>query len=78
MHVSHHKTQGILQTAQAKASNTDFDSPASVRILLDSGSQLSYITPSTRERLHLPTMNKASVIIKSFGEKKRKENFSQS
>ena len=58
--VSNGKKVVLLQTAQAMAIGESVKLP--VKVLLDSGSQLSYITNSLRERLKLKTTRKEKYI----------------
>ena len=44
------------------------------RILFDSCSQLSYVSPSIRERLHLETIDRKKISIKTFGNQCITEN----
>ena len=60
----------LLQTGRAKISSVDEHKSAEVRILFDSGSQQTYISPETRKTLKLKTENKRSVSIKWFGNAK--------
>ena len=61
------KNIGLLQTAQATVCDTKEKHSAKLRILFDSGSQLSYITPETKKRLRLPVLEKSELLIKTFG-----------
>ena len=58
----------LLQTASAIVSNPH-DSSAStrLRIVMDSGSQRSYLTKKARETLRLPTTNRQRLAIAAFG-----------
>ena len=57
----------LLQTAKAKVSDTNNQNLGHFRILFDSGSQLSYISPEVRKKLNLRTIGKRELTIKSFG-----------
>ena len=59
----------LLQTGRAKVFNTDQSRKyVHARILLDGGSQCSYICDSVRSALDLPTICKEKVISKTFGQ----------
>ena len=61
----------LLQTAQVTAiSNDKLSYPT--RILFDSCSQLSYISPALRAKLNLQTIDVKEIIINSFGNKSEK------
>ncbi|XP_065664568.1 uncharacterized protein LOC136086212 [Hydra vulgaris] len=62
----------LLQTAQVTAMSNDKLSYSS-RILFDSCSQLSYISPALRTKLNLQTIDVKEIIINSFGNKNEKE-----
>jgi len=57
----------LLQTAQAKVRDMKGENSGHYRILFDSGSQLSYVTPDVRKKLKLRTIGKRELTIKSFG-----------
>ncbi|XP_057299451.1 uncharacterized protein LOC130630070 [Hydractinia symbiolongicarpus] len=57
----------LLQTAMATVTSCDGNFSAKLRILFDSGSQLSYITPQARKKLNLKTVSKKELSIKVFG-----------
>ena len=57
----------LLQTARAQISTTDESRVVNARLLFDSGSQLSYISPKARAELQLPSLEKQEVVIKVFG-----------
>ena len=58
----------LLQTAVVRTLNPDDpNKSANLRVILDSGSQRTYITKSAREILKLTTVSKENVIIKVFG-----------
>ena len=60
----------LLQTAKAKIENTEKSKLREGRILFDSGSQLSYVTPKLSEKLKLKTIGKKELCIQTFGNKK--------
>ena len=69
---SHFVEQGVrcvlLQTARAKISTPGkAEQSANVRVLLDSGSQKTYISQRVCDRLHLPIVGKEKIQIKTFG-----------
>ena len=55
----------LLQTAQVTAIGESTQLP--VRVLLDSGSQLSYITTNLRERLRLKSIQREKLSVNTFG-----------
>ena len=55
----------LLQTAQVTAIGESTQVP--VRTLLDSGSQLSYITTNLRERLRLKSIQREKLSVNTFG-----------
>ena len=58
----------LLQTAICVVSNPLCpERETKVRVLLDQGSQLSYITSQLKEKLNLPVLGKENMIIKTFG-----------
>ena len=58
----------LLQTARATAFNPDHPSRTTqVRIVMDTGSQRSYVTDSTREGLALTVVGKQRMTITTFG-----------
>ena len=63
------KTPVLLQTAQATITQGDHATvnSAKVRVILDSGSQRSYITNRVRNQLNLPTEKTETMVIKTFG-----------
>ena len=62
------KTPVLLQTAQATITQGDATvNSAKVRVILDSGSQRSYITNRVRNQLNLPTEKTETMVIKTFG-----------
>ncbi len=58
----------LLQTAQAQVTDISRQNSEQCRILFDSGSQMSYITPELRRKLKLRTIGKRELTIKSFVE----------
>ena len=56
----------LLQTAKAAVCETDGGTLPG-RILLDSGSQCTYVTEEFRQRLKLKTIGSSSVMIRAFG-----------
>ena len=58
----------LLQTAIAEVFNVQENKSMTLRVLFDSGSQLSYITPSARKLLNLKTFDKQNLTIKTFGD----------
>ena len=62
------KTPVLLQTAQATITQGDATvNSTKVRVILDSGSQRSYITNRVRNQLNLPTEKTETMVIKTFG-----------
>ena len=60
--------QVLLQTAQTTAFNPDcLTVSAKVRIVMDTGSQMSYITDAARQRLALTSGGERSISIMTFG-----------
>ena len=61
----------LLQTASAVVSNPhDSSASTKLRIVMDSGSQRSYLTHGARGTLHLPTTDKQRLAIEAFGSKR--------
>ena len=59
----------LLQTAKAVAYNvTQSDRSAAIRLLMDGGSQRTYVTIALRDALQLPVLDQRKVIIKAFGQ----------
>lgn len=59
----------LLQTAKAVAYNvTQSDRSAAIRLLMDGGSQRTYVTSALRDALQLPVLDQRKVIIKAFGQ----------
>ena len=65
--MSARKNSVLLQTACAQVSSTNESTVKIARLLFDSGSQLSYISPKTQKELKLPSLEKQKVSIKVFG-----------
>ena len=58
----------LLQTARATVHNVnDASISCNVRLILDTGSQKTYITSKLRDELKLPTIRTDKVLIKEFG-----------
>lgn len=67
------KTPILLQTAQASISKTGAtEKGVKARIILDSGSQRSYITNRLKNELSLPVEYQESMLIKTFGSQDEK------
>ena len=66
-------TSVLLQTAKALVTRVDCNEPAfEARILLDTGSQCSYISTHLLEALGLPAISSDTLIVKTF-----RSNYSQ-
>ena len=66
------RTPVLLQTARAQVFQPDKPSNTmDVRIILDSGSQRSYVENRVRETLELPTEQVETIAIKTFASKER-------
>ena len=61
----------LLQTARASISSVNENRCENLRILFDSGSQLSYISPSARRKLQLETLDRKEIALKTFGNSKQ-------
>ena len=59
----------FLQTAKVKVKNCENSYVTLARVLFDSCSQLSYITPQLRGRLKLKTVGTPKISIQTFGNK---------
>ena len=57
----------LLQTARAKVMSPNNGEATNMRILFDSGSQLSYITPEARSFLQLNSLGTYNTHFKTFG-----------
>ena len=69
----------LLQTAQATTFNPDHPSKTSkVQIVLDTGSQRSYITENVKNQLTLSTVGKQCMTIATFGATKRDDRICES
>ena len=64
----------LFMTARAQAYSLDNKKVANVRILFDSGSQLSYVTPRARSIIDLKTIGKKDMCVKTFGGAKQKKS----
>ena len=62
-------TNIFLQTAKVKVKNCENSYVTLARVLFDSCSQLSYITPQLRGRLKLKTVGTPKISIQTFGNK---------
>ena len=60
----------LLQTATTLAFNQDGRHSIPVRVLLDSGSQRSYITDNLKERLNLKPIRKETLSLNTFGDER--------
>ena len=60
--------QTLLQTAQAQVQNIETQKALNVRVILDNGSNRSYITQETREKLGLKCIAKENLNITVFGQ----------
>ena len=63
----------LLQTARAQVSSVNERNSKNLRILFDSGSQLSYISPRARDHLNLETICQKDISIKVFGKSQSKK-----
>ena len=62
------KTSVLLQTAKIFVSRTDDPNHhIQARLIFDTGSQRSYVSPRLRNALQLPTINQETLMIKTFG-----------
>jgi hypothetical protein len=57
----------LLQTAQAQVSRENSTVSMNVRIILDGGSQRSYVSDKVKSALNLPVEHKESMLIQAFG-----------
>ncbi len=62
--------QTLLQTASVKVFNEDKSQCAKVSLVLDSGSEKTYITESLAKKLNLPRLGKEYIDIFHFGSRK--------
>ena len=66
--------QVLLQTAQTTAFNPDCPTmSARVRIVMDTGSQMSYVTDAVRQQLALTSAGERSISIMTFGTNRANE-----
>ena len=65
--VSGSKTIGLLQTAFAQVFTINKEKTLNVRILFDSGSQLSFVSHRVRHLLNLPALERNNITVKTFG-----------
>ena len=63
----------LLQTARAHVSTADGSKSVPVRVLMDGGSQRSYITNSLKTRLGLTSLRKENLNLNTFGEEQYKQ-----
>jgi len=61
----------LLQTVSSKVSSSPSGSFSNTRLLLDSGSQRSYISESLRQKLGLKTIRQERILIKPFGKSEK-------
>lgn len=66
-HLIHDKNNILLQTARALITSNKAKCSANLRLLFDSGSQLSYISPRAQKLLNLSTVDSKDILIKTFG-----------
>ena len=64
---SNNKNTILLQTSSAVVSNLNSSERKTTLLLLDSGSQRSYILEKLRNELNLPTLRRERLFIKTFG-----------
>ena len=64
------KTDALLQTADCIISHPSETKSLKVKVLLDPGSQKTYLSVTVRNFLQLDTISKQNVQIKAFGEAK--------
>ena len=67
MHVNAKKSV-LLQTARVQVKPPQQQQSSIVRMVLDSGSQKSYVTKEVKDALELPVIGKDKLLIKTFGE----------
>ena len=60
----------LMQTARADIKNDTHGGRHNVRLILDSGSQRTYITESLARKLHLKMGNKDEIMLVTFGSEK--------
>ena len=66
MHINA-KNSGLLQTARVRVKSPQEQQSRTVRLILDSGSQKSYVTREIKDALGLPVIGKDKLLIKTFG-----------
>ena len=54
-------------TARAQACSVDNKNVTPVRIIFDTGSQLSYVTPRVKSAINLKAIGKKDMCVKTFG-----------
>ena len=64
------KTNVLLQTADCIISNSNETKNLKLKVLLDPGSQKTYLSDTGRDVLQLHTISKQNVQIKAFGDTK--------
>ena len=64
------KTDVLLQTADCTISNPSETNSLKVKVLLDPGSQKTYLSDTVKDFLQLDTISKQHVQIKAFGDTK--------
>ena len=65
------QTPVLLQTARARIGNPSTDQSSEVRLILDCGSQRTYITKQVQETLSLKALRTETVMINTFGANQR-------
>ena len=69
-HVYEQQTGVLLQTAQATVSGVDENKYVLTRVMLDSGSQRTYISDQLKNKLNLRPIRKEKIVLKTFGNTK--------
>ena len=64
---SQSKSQVLLQTARTQACSVEGQELLPVRVLLDGGSERSYVTMCLKERLHLKPLKRETLNLNTFG-----------
>ena len=64
---SNNRNNILLQTATAVVSKTNNSEKLTTNLMLDSGSQRSYISSEVRHKLNLPKIRTEQLLIKTFG-----------
>lgn len=67
VNVIHDENKILLQTARASVFSNDKSVSKSFRILFDTGSQLSYVSPKVKDCLNLKPLSQSKVSVKVFG-----------